>query len=199
MNTTVNSRPRPFRLMALMAILSITACAASGPTVHDRLDPLTGVTVTFVNSPLMLFRDNPARAAYARNFLHLGPIQVNRGGSNRHYLWLGIWSTMERTDTTDYRSSFESIILFADGEPLSLELAGWTPEAINLSAPPYLKPVASTADGYYEVTADQIRLIAAAGDISLRTTGSSSGDYEMWDKQVAARHDLTEFARIATW
>jgi len=100
---------------------------------------------------------------------------------------------MQTADLSEHRDGFESIILFADGEALLLELSGWTPEAIGTSEPVYLKPVASAADAYYRVTADQIRLIAESRDIRLRTTGSSPKDFELWDDQKSARNDLTEF------
>lgn len=100
---------------------------------------------------------------------------------------------MQTASLAEHRDGFESIVLYADGEPLSLELSGWTPEAIGASEPVYIKPVASTADAYYRVTADQIRLIASARVIRLRTTGSSPKEFELWDEQNSARNDLTEF------
>ena len=173
--------------------MAIVGCASPPPVVAEKLDPLTGVTVTFAETPLVLYRDNPSRAAYARNYVHLGPIQVNRAGSYRYYLWLGIWNTMQVADLSDHRDGLESIIVFADGEPLTLELVGWTPEAIGASEPTYLKPVASTADAYYEVTADQIRLIADATDIRVLATGTSPREFHLWNEQESARRSLAQF------
>ncbi len=181
------------QLAGLIVTMTVVGCASTSATINDKLDPLTGVTVTFSRTPLVMYRDNPSQAAYARNYVHLGPIQVNRSGSYQYYLWIGIWNTMQTADLSEHRDGFESIVLFADGEPLLLELSGWTPEAIGTSEPVYLKPVASTADAYYRVTADQIRLIAESRDIRLRTTGSSPKDFELWDDQKSARNDLTEF------
>lgn len=177
----------------MIAVSVLFGCAGSAATVNDKLDPLTGVTITFSKSPLVLYRDNPSQAAYARNFVHLGPIQVNRSGNYQYYLWLGIWNTMQTASLSQHRDGFDSIVLFADGEPLLLDLSGWTPEAIGSSEPVYLKPVASSVDAYYRVTADQIRLIAESSDIRLRTTGSSPKGFEMWDQQKAARAGLNEF------
>ena len=181
------------QLAGLIVSMTVVGCASTSATINDKLDPLTGVTVTFSRTPLVMYRDNPSQAAYARNYVHLGPLQVNRSGSYQYYLWIGIWNTMQTADLSEHRDGFESIVLFADGEPLLLELSGWTPEAIGTSEPVYLKPVASTADAYYRVTADQIRLIAESRDIRLRTTGSSPKDFELWDDQKSARNDLTEF------
>lgn len=185
------------QLAGLIVLMTVIGCASSSPTVNDKLDPLTGVTVTFAETPLVLYRDNPSQAAYARNYVHLGPIQVNRTGSHRYYLWIGIWNTMQLADVSEHRDGFESIIVFADAEPLTLDLTGWTPESIGTSEPTYLKPVASTADAYYEVTADQIRLIADARDIRVQATGTSPREFQLWDEQKSARRSLAEFLHHA--
>jgi len=181
------------KFVSIAAVLMLVGCASSSPTVNEKLDPNTGVTVTFARTPLVLYRDNPSQAAYARNYVHLGPIQVNRTGTYRYYLWLGIWDTMQVADISRHRDGFESIVVFADGEPLMLDLKGWTPESIGATEPTYLKPVASTADAYYEVTADQIRLIANARDIRVQATGTSPREFQLWDQQESARSSLSRF------
>ncbi len=186
------------RLGGLLLLIGLTGCGTSAPISGEKLDPLTGVTVTFVKPPLILYRDNSSKAAYARNYVNMGPIQVNRSGIYRYYLWVGIWNTMQVADMTEHRDGFESILIFADGEPLSLQLAGWTPEAIGVSEPTYLKPVASAADAYYQVTADQIRLIAEASDIRLQSGGRLAKEFKLWDAQKSAKDSLTEFLLLAT-
>lgn len=137
------------------------------------------------------------RGAYARNFVNLAPFRINRSGAYRYYLWVGIWNTIAADDEAAHRDGFESIALFADGEPLFLEISGWTLDAPGVSEPVYVKPVASAVDAYYEVTLDQIRLIAASSDIRLRTTGSDSRSYEPWDSQVSATQSLERFVESA--
>jgi hypothetical protein len=175
----------------------LVGCSATTPINGEKLDPLTGVTVTYVGTPLVLYRENAATAAFARNYVNLGPIQVNRSGSYRYYLWLGIWNTMQRPDLSGHRDGFESIVIFADGEPLALESAGWTPGAIGISEPVYLKPVASAADAYYQVTADQIRLIAEASDIRLQSSGPRAKEFSLWDAQTSAKESLAKFMLAA--
>jgi hypothetical protein len=174
-------------------VLILAACASDPPTVGEKLDWQTGVTVSYVNTPLVLYRETPAQAAYARDYAQIGPIQVNRSGSYQYFLWVGSWATMQTTDILEHRDGFESIVIFADGEPLVLELSGWTPDAIGASESTYLKPVASSTDAYYQVTVDQIRLIAEASDVRLRTSGSHPKEFELWDEQTSARNDLAEF------
>jgi len=177
--------------MAVMA-----ACSSTESLVTETLDSGTGVTVMRATAPLILYSDNSAYAAHARDYVYLGPIEVNTMGMRSHFLWLGIWSTI-RDDERQLadRSGFESVVLFVDGEPLPLELAGWTLDAIGVSEPVYVKPVASAADAYYYVTLDQVRLLATAQQIDLRVGAARPRVYELWDQQGASRNALQEFAR----
>ena len=170
----------------------IAGCAASSP-LGVKLDSGTSVTMTYSPTPLVLYRDVPGHAAYARNFVSLGPLQANRSGNYQYFIWLGIWNTNHTANETDGRDGFDSIVLFVDGEPLMLDVEGWTPDTIGASEPVYPQPVASEIDAYYRVTVDQIRLIAEADEISIRTTGFSSRSFELWDKQTAAREGLRNF------
>lgn len=188
-------RPIPLRLLLSAALVVVLASCASGPSAltHEFLDTGTGVTVTASRVPLVLYRDNPSAAAYARNVVHLGPVEVNRSGEYRYYLWVGIWNTLQSPDTAASRDGFETIVIVVDGESMALDLAGWTPAAINASAPVYLRPVASAAEAYYPLTVDQIRFIAEARNISLRTTGYSPREYVLWSAQGSARQGLLTF------
>lgn len=181
------------RISILLLAATFCGCAASSGGVYDKLDPQTGVTISSGAAPLVMYRDEPARAAYARKFLHIGPIRVNRSGNYQYFLWVGIWSTMQTASPSDSRAGFDSIVLFVDGEPLLLDVSGWTPAAIGVSEPVYVKPVASSVDAYYRVTADQIRLIAESGELRLRTTGTTPRDFEMWERQSAAKSSLQAF------
>lgn len=185
---------RFFPLLSAVLAVVLTSCA-SGPSALTRefLDTGTGVTVTASRVPLVLYRDNPAAAAYARNVVHLGPVEINRSGDYRYFLWVGIWNTLQSADAFRSRDGFETIILVVDNEPMALDLAGWTPAAINTSAPVYLRPVASASEAYYPLTIDQIRVIAEARDISLRTTGNSPREYVLWSAQGSARQGLLAF------
>jgi hypothetical protein len=178
---------------AILAMLLNTGCVTTTTLVEEKLDLGTGVTVTHATAPIMLYRDNSAYAAHARDYVYLGPVEINRMGEYSYYLWLGIWSTISDADRSYQRDGFESITLYADGEPLQLELVGWTLESIGVSEPVYIKPVASAADAYYRVTIDQIRLIANAREIELHTGTAPVRVYLMWDRQGSAHASLREF------
>ena len=183
------------RLLAAIVLLALVTagCSTDSALVRDQMDPATSVNISYSHTPMVFYRDVSGRAAYARNFVHMAPLEVNRSGDYRYYLWLGIWNTMADAQSDQSRDGFESIVIFADGEPLPLEIAGWTVAAIGASKPVYLKPVASAADAYYAVTVDQLRLIAEARDVRLKTTGSRNESYEPWDNQKSAKKSLIEF------
>jgi hypothetical protein len=182
----------------LILAAALAACSASTPVIQETLDPGSGVTVLRSTAPMIFFRDNSSYAAHARDYIYVGPIEVNRMGARSHYLWLGIWSTI-RDDgrLADYRVGFDNVILFVDGEPFPLELAGWTLDSIGVTEPVYVKPVASAADAYYHVTLDQLRLLAVAQRIELRVGTARPRHYELWDQQGPARDALVEFGQRA--
>lgn len=188
----ISTRLRPPLIAVLLAVL--TSCASNPSTLtREYLDTGTGVTVTASQVPLVLYRDNPAAAAYARNVVHLGPVEVNRSGEYRYFLWVGIWNTLQSTESSLSRDGFETIIITVDSESMALDLAGWTPAAIDASAPVYLRPVASASDAYYPLTIDQIRFIAEARSVTLRTTGSSPREYNLWSGQQGVRQAFLAF------
>lgn len=179
-------------ITALLALLAACASNTSSLT-REYLDTGTGVTVTASQVPLVLYRDNPAAAAYARNVVHLGPVEINRSGEYRYFLWVGIWDTLQSTNAPLSRDGFETIVITVDSESMALDLGGWTPAAIDTSAPVYVRPVASASEAYYPLTVDQIRFIAEARSVTLRTTGSSPREYVLWSGQQGARQALLAF------
>lgn len=182
------------KLTSLILVTLLSAgCISTSTLVEERLDIGTGVTVTHATAPIVLYRDNSAYAAHARDYVYLGPVEINRMGDYSYYLWLGIWSTISDEERAFQRDGFETITLYADGEPLQLELVGWTLESIGVSEPVYIKPVASAADAYYRVTIDQIRLIANAREIELHAGTAPVRVYLMWDRQGSAHASMREF------
>ena len=123
-------------------------------------------------------------AAYARDFAYVGPIGVNRSGRREYFIWVGLWGSM-RSDLTEVRDAFESITILADGEPMPLDVVGWTHGSIGVSRHAYVHPVAAGADAYYAVTIDQVRLIAEAGTVEIRV-GGMGGVYLPWQTPDSA-------------
>ena len=182
-------------LCAVAATL-LAACGGSKLLVEDTLDLRTGVTVTRTTEPVIFFRDRSAFAAHARDYVYIGPVEVNSMGQRRYFLWLGAWSTSESSGRATVQDDFETIVVFADGEPLDLQVAGWNPATIGASESVYVKPASSAIDAYYGVTIDQIRVIAEARDLEIRTGPSASDHYLAWESSVSATDGLREFVQV---
>ena len=179
----------------LLTLLLLAGCATTETSVLERLDPLTGVTITRASSPLVMYRDMSARSAFGREYVYVGPIQVNNMGDRQHYLWLGIWGTSDATNRSETMHEFETIVIYADGEPLSLEVKGWNPGSIGVSDSVYVKPVATALDGYYRVTIDQMRLIAESRDLEIRAGVVRPKRYFPWDSPESSSDALATFLR----
>lgn len=179
----------------LVVLLAVAACGSTTPVVSGELNPLTGVTVTRATKPVVFYRDRSAQAAHARDYVYLGPVEVNNMGQRNYYIWLGIWGTSDSTDRSTQMDNFESVVVFVDGEPLSLEVKGWTAESIGISGSAYVKPVASSTDAYYRVTIDQIRLIAEARDLEIRAGSAVPQRYAPWDSASNATASIQAFLR----
>lgn len=196
LNTTFRLRTHAIPVLAALCLAG--GCAGTATVPSETLDPLTGATIGRAEVPLRFYEEQSGRAAYARNYVYLGPLWVNKSGDYRYYLWLGIWSThVESVDNARRRDAFESVTIIADGEPLSLDVGGWTHSVIGASRDVYTRPVASALDAYYPVTLDQIRLLAEATDIRIRSAGVTGGSFERWDGDRGANDALREFVRRA--
>ncbi len=137
--------------------------------------------------------DKPFKARDLRDYVEVGAIEVNHMGTLRHFLWLGI-SEVNNTERVDARpEGFESIVFFADEGTFQLDVFSWTHEAIGTSERIYKKVFAGSADAYYEITLDQIRLLANADVMKVRTSGSAPKEYVVWYRPATAKEDLSEF------
>jgi len=174
-------------------LLSVAGCAGPDSLALERMDPLTGVTVTSAPAPMVMYRNLSGQSAFGREYVYVGPVQVNKMGRRDHFLWLGIWRTSDASDPAQTINDFQTIVIYADGEPLSLEATGWTPGAVGLSESAYVKPVASAVDGYYAVTIDQMRLIAESSDLELRAGSMRPQRYVPWDSVHEASQTMVTF------
>lgn len=191
MPTRHQSRIRLFN--AYLALFLFAGCSGTDTRLYEHLDPGTGATITRASTPFVMYRDMSARSAFGREYVYVGPVQVNNMGERRHYLWLGIWGTSDAAHRGDTMANFESIVIYADGEPLSLEVKGWTPGSIGASDSVYVQPVASALGGYYRVTIDQLRLIAESHDLEIRAGTLQPQRFFPWDSIERTSESLTAF------
>ena len=181
---------RLFSAVILIAAVCAGGCSSNRVLVSERLDPVTSVTIRYSEHPLVFFRAVAGRSAFAKDYVDLAPVEINRSGDYRHYIWLGIL-TADR-DGTDL-DEFESIVIAADDTELQLAITSRTVEAIGASQPIYSKPFSAPVDAYYEVSIEQLRLLAEAAELRLHTAGDDRLVFEPWDSQERGKAALLEF------
>ena len=179
--------------MACVAILS--ACTAALPTVIEEMDETTAASVTYSQTSIGLSPDAIFDRENTRPYVDLGVIRINRNRIRRYFIWLGIWDINFAADMDQQPKQFESIVLLMDGEELPLDVLSWNHEMIGTSKRIYKKLFPQAIDAYYQVTLEQMQLLAGAQVIGVRTTGSQPREFVPWYKEEKAKADLAEFIR----
>lgn len=177
----------------LLTILLSGGCATTGSVIDETLDSTTGVTTIYSHAPLRLYRDRSSSAAYAKDFVDLGPVKTIRMRDKRYFLWVGIWSTMGVSDSVEDRARFGTITILADGEPMQLTLAPLATSDVLAERESYATKTAAATDVYYEVTVDQLRVIGEADDLRLQTAGARARHYLPWQAQTKGHDAVLAF------
>jgi len=177
-------------------LMLVAACTTVQPTVIEKLDELTAVTITFCRTALIMSPDTPLAREARRDYIQLGVIETNRMGTLQYYLWLGITEVYPVATADGHPQGFESITLTANGDSVHLNVSGWTPAVMGASEPVYHKLFPDSADAYYQIVLDDIRLLVDSDNLKLRSTGLANKEYISWYSQETFEGDLAEFLRI---
>ena len=174
--------PVGFRSVLFTMALVVTGCtgATKDTGLNEYFDEATGITVASLLEPAVFYREEPLLAANARDYVSMGPVELNRAGRRDYALWLLYWTTIDRVPRADLGS--DPVYLMLDGEPMELK----TDKTAQVSAPdlgrsPYAKPIDAGTVIVYPVTRDQLRRLSEARDIRIQVPGGASrGDYRPW-------------------
>lgn len=179
---------------ALLAML-IAACSSQPADYapYERLDEMTGATVTAIDHPLVFARDRSERAANLRDYVTIAPAAVNRGGKRELVLVAYIWSTLDpRYEPA--KPEADALVLVAMDRRISLTANGKTPhdlgidESVDVPVGQDVKPLVFPTD------VETLRYIAAAPTLAIQTrVGEESVTYDLWDDQ---RRALDRFVRF---
>lgn len=161
---------------AAAAVLILGGCAAT-QSLEPRFDNSTGVTWTTLSDPIALAHANPQLSTAARDYLYVGPIEMNERGTREDFLWFGLATTVPDVFSADFASMPKSLVLEVDGLTFELPVLEWEEPL------PYETPATVTHSVAARVSLDQIGLIAGAQDVSvelLHEDGSTVA-YEHWN------------------
>lgn len=161
---------------ASAAMLVLNACATS-QSLEPRFDDQTGVTWTTLSEPVAMAHANPQLSTAARDYLYVGPIEMNERGTREDFLWFGLATTVPDVFTADLASMPESLVLQVDGLNFEIPVVQWDEPA------PYETPATVTHSVTARISLDQIGLIAGAEHVSveLHHEDGSSVAYEHWN------------------
>ena len=190
---TIVQRFRRWSGLSIAAMMIFTAgCAGTADDIplRQRLDETTGATVTSLAEPLAFFREEPMLAANSRDYVYIGPVEIDRSGRREYLLWATYCSTIDRIGRPAFRAP-DAAYLMLDGEPMELvRAAGQGDSGSSL----YDSPIAGGEHVVYRVTRDQLLAIARAREISIVAQGSESAvrEFGPWRE---SRSDWQRFSR----
>jgi hypothetical protein len=158
-------------------LLALAGCASRTP-LRSQLDE-TGRTWVSMPAPVALARPAPRFSHAARDYLYLAPVEANNAGKRRHYLWVGLGTTVDRRWPWAAPPDVQTLLLVLDGTPLTLPLEPWDAQRGETL---YRPPAPTYAVRRASVSLDELTRIAAATSVEAQVV---AGDgvaltYELW-------------------
>ena len=168
---------------------------AAKSEVQESLEEATGSNITYVTTPTAFVNEQPGLASGGRDYVYLAPILVSRGGEHTCWLWLGIWSTIDRqarnADVKPLRLGALQIV--ADDEPMDLDLQFANAHPTGVRRIPYATPVPPIQEFLVPVTRTQLQRLGSARVLTLvdRQEGEAS---RSWRGDGRAANLLSQLA-----
>jgi hypothetical protein len=192
---------RPLPALAACATLALSAACASlpAPAPLTYLDERTGITLTVVDTPIVLARERRDLAANARDYLTLAAVTRNESGRLTTALIVHRWSTIDNRVAGDGVVSGDArLVMMADGRDIRLTKLAPVPREFEPSDTHRLwRPDVSLVDtAVYRVDAATLRYVAESARVSAhRDVAGDDLPFSMWRDGRAALGRLTEAAR----
>jgi hypothetical protein len=168
-----------FSSSAAIVLLLATGCTRIpiDAGMRQYFDESNGATVTRLAAPLAFYSEEPMLASNARDYIYIGPAELNRSGDRKLILWANFCSTIDRPRRAD-RYEPDRVFLMLDGKPMELSPANVRMGANEWS---YVSPVVGGSTRVYRVTRAQLRLLAGARDIRILAEQSgATREYTWW-------------------
>jgi len=180
-------------LLSFLIILFVAGCSAQlqDDSVNQYPDSATGVTVSHLDEPLVFVHETPRLAAHVRDYLYLGPLEINRTGKKEFYIWAAEWSTVDYPLADDDKDELQNLTLVLDGSPIELTDLFDPDGRYHFFEHPYVAPVKSARTGFWRVSRDLFSRISLADVIVVELPrGEAARRYRLW------RSSLSEFAAL---
>jgi len=164
--------------------------------VREYIDEETAVSVVVATVPLVFARERTDLAVNARDYLALVPLETNRAGARRLY-WCGyLWSTIDRRSAAPLLAPGDSLVLIADGRPISLQADARTLREHGIAQAPLRAPTRGAMPVLFAADAEIIGYVARATRLHvLLVQGSVSETFATWkDPRAAIQAFLERYA-----
>jgi hypothetical protein len=169
------------------AMLALAACSSPPRArVIDRLDPVTGTTVTVLGKPAELVTaDN--RGPQRDPFAFAAPFDIDRMGNRELYLWVSV---------PQDNGPVSNVSVLCDGRPLDLSEARLDPQQLQLSRPPYPRVAPWSGDWYFRLSDAGLKCLAGAHGMAVEShVKGETGESD--DRFAAEGGELGKFAAFA--
>lgn len=181
----IGPRIRQSLLMSFL-LMTLAGCQSLGsPEVNERLDEVTGTTLVTEHEPLIFARGQPRYSRSARDYVYLGPVEINRQGQRQYYLWVGLASTIDR-DNASTGGAGEVLFIESRGELMELPLEPWSVLLGGLDHVDAYDPVLDPSEQYgVLVTLDQLTRLDGIDlqEIYLQAPPARSRRYVRWSEE----------------
>lgn len=164
----------------------VAGCQAAGDVI-ERLDEDTGLTVVTDTAITVFARTQGQFSRSARDYLYLGPVEVNERGVLEYYFWVGLASTIDRAVSAAGSPAPELMVFDVGDAPVEFELQIWDQRVPRLAGSaiydPVVRPIRIFAA---RVTLDQVELIAESeiDRVRIVTSNMPTVEYFLWQESA---------------
>jgi hypothetical protein len=170
---------------ACLLVCLIGGCQAGD--IRERLDTRSGLTIVTEPAAMTFARTETQFSRSARDYVYVGPVEVNERGTRQYFLWVGVSSTIDRAFLGTSAGSSRVLYIDLDGVPIEFPLELWAVRVPGLAdfdfyEPPVEPRLALAA----RVTRDQLALISRSGldSLAIEEEDGTVRDYVLWDGAV---------------
>lgn len=170
--------------LQLMTAVWLAGCVGAPRTPLERLDERAGLVLSRAGDVLVFARAERRYSRSARDYLYLGPVEINRQGVREYFLWVGVASTLDRAFiAAPPAETPRTLLLVVEGEPLELPLQPWA-DLVRSSepGPVYATAVPVGVELGARVTLQQLALFdrAPLEAVSVEAGGGTPRSFARW-------------------
>ena len=173
---------RLLRAVLLALVAALLAAAAKPP--DEYLDEDTAATLTIVAEPLVFACDRRDLGAYARDYVTLAAVSVNRNRKVDYLLLAYFWSTVAPHLRPDALPAPELLVLLADDRRIELHRGARTARDAGISVLIHPPPATTAGPLVYPTDLATLRFLAESRQLKvLSDSAATPTGFGLWDDE----------------